>query len=66
MISDFVRPPDACAMTPDEILSVAGELDCGPAQSAITFAQMIAERCAQIVEEAGGDPAVAIRRAFRP
>jgi hypothetical protein len=54
----------------EDIMAIASELDCGPAQSAVTFALMIAEHCAQLAEECvpGGsaqDAADAIRNAFR-
>ena len=40
-------------MTAEEIVAVAMELDCGPSDSAVSFARMIAEHCAQLAEEVG-------------
>ena len=60
----FLLPDPRIIMTADEIIAVASELDCGPEQTAVTFARMIAARCAQIAEEEP-DAATAIREAFR-
>ena len=57
-------------MTADEIIRIAEELDCGPSRTAVAFARMIAEHCAQLAEEcpstASPDAvASAIRTSFR-
>jgi len=55
-------------MTSDEIKAIADELDCRPQTSAITFARIVAERCAHLASEAqahGEDAARAIHHAFR-
>jgi hypothetical protein len=54
----------------EDIIAIANELDCGPTQSAVMFALMIAEHCAQLAEEctpgrSAQDAADAIRSAFR-
>jgi hypothetical protein len=41
-------------MTSEEIVAVAQELNCGPSETAVSFARMIAEHCAQLAEEMDG------------
>jgi hypothetical protein len=53
-------------MDAGKIIAIAEELDCGPRESAVTFARMVAEHCAQLADEAehSGIGAAAIRKAF--
>jgi hypothetical protein len=55
------------SMSPTEVIAIADELDCKPHASALQFARMLAEHCAQLAGEAQGrglDAAEAIRTAF--
>jgi hypothetical protein len=55
-------------MTAQEIIGIANQFDCKPHDSAVAFARMLAEHCAQLAHEAqsqDGDGATAIRSAFR-
>jgi hypothetical protein len=51
-------------MTTDEILGCAGELNCEPPHTAVTFARAIAERCAAYAADVSPDAGSRIRTAF--
>ena len=57
-------------MTPERILEVAEKFECGPPHAAVDFARMVADHCAELVEEldpgtAGAAAAAHIRKQFR-
>lgn len=43
-------------MKPEQILEVARHLECGPPEAAVAFARMVAEHCAELVEELDHGP----------
>ena len=57
-------------MKADEIVSIARQLRCDPAENALSFARMVAQQCAELADECppgstASDAALAIRTAFK-